>query len=282
MGLLSGLLGSSSKSSSTASAQTDNRRVLGDGSSSLEVSGQGKVNSGVLVDGYGNTSNVSSYSLSVMSDQGAMDTAARLAEAAGLVADRATSGALTLSAQSLGLASDALYANGRAMKDGLDFGHAALDIAGASMDRATAGAFGFGGAALTDALDFTRTSNAQAFSFGDTAVSAVGDAVTGALGFGRDALSGAFGAVETGQAGAYRLVDNTVGNAFGLVQSQAESSAANLRGIYETALDAIGVSNARLGDAYADSQGRGALTDKMLMLAIGGAMLIAAISISRN
>ena len=269
MGLL---FGNSSKESKTDSYQTDNRRVLGDGSASFELSGQAKINDGVMVDGYGNTLNSTSFS--VMTDQGAMDTAARIAEMAGVVADRATSGAYTLSSDALGLAGDALYSNGRATRDALDYGHAVLDIAGASMDRATAGALGFGSGALADTLAANRTSLAQSFAFGNDAMDKAGAAVSDALRFGLDTVDGAISAVTDSQAGSFRLVDNVVDNVF----ARADSEASSLRSIYESALSAVGTANAKLGDAYADSQGRGALTDKIMMLAIGGALLVAALA----
>lgn len=86
------------------------------------------------------------------------------------------------------------------------------------------------------------------------------------------------GALDFGES-AMGMVDSVVGNAVDVIARRAGEESDSLRSIYESALGAMNTGNARLGDAYADAQGRGALTDKMLMLAIGGAVLIAIFAI---
>lgn len=287
MGLLGNLLGSSSKSSSTSTAQTDNRRVLGDGAMSLEISGQGKSNSGgVLVDGYGNTSNVTS--VSVTSDLGAIQAAQAIAaEAArmgGAVADSALSGAFHFGSDSLGLAADAMDANALALSRSLDFGANAMDYA--------TGAFGSAltanGKATADALGFGETAMAGSLRTAGNALDSAFSSMLEALGFGRSAMSNvgaawgnATASADASRDSAFRVVDSVVGNAVDVISDRANAESSALRSIYETALGQINTSNARLGDAYADSQGRGALTDKMLMLAIGGAFLIAVMAVRK-
>lgn len=271
--LLGSLLGggSSTKTSSTASNQTDNRRVLGDGALSLEISGQGKSNSGgVLVDGYGNTSNVTSTSVSITSDLGAIAAAQAIAADAarmgGAVADSALSGAFHFGSDSLGLAADAMDANAVALSRSLDFA-----------GNQTAEALGFGQSAMSGSLKTAGNALDSAFS-----------SMLEALGFGRSAMSNvgtawgnATASADASRDSAFRLVDSVVGNAVDVISDRANAESSALRSIYETALGQINTSNARLGDAYADSQGRGALTDKMLMLAIGGAVLIAVMAVRK-
>lgn len=93
------------------------------------------------------------------------------------------------------------------------------------------------------------------------------NALNGALDFGNNAMS---------------MVDSVVSNSIDVIARRAGEESDSLRGIYNSALGAMNTVNSRLGDAYADSQGRGALTDKMLMLAIGGAVLIAVFAIKRG
>ena len=185
MGLLGGLFGGSSKSSSTSSAQTDNRRVLGDGAVSMELAGNSSL-----------TQNTT------LTDFGAIQAAQRIAQesaAAGSEVARASlAGAFNFGADAVGLSADAL---------------------------------GMGGKALTDALDFS---------------------------------SNAFG-----------VVDSVVSNAIEVIARRADEESGAMMSVYRSALDQMGVTNSRLGDAYADSQGRGAKTDVMLMMAIAGAVLIA-------
>ena len=187
MGLLGGLFGGGSKSSSTSSSQTDNRRVMGDGSASFEVSGGGSATF-------------------VQSDLGAIQAAQRMAQesaqAGAEVARSALGGAFGFGSDAVGLSADAL---------------------------------GFGAKAMTDALDFS---------------------------------SSTFG-----------LVDSVVSNAVNVVARRAGEEGDSLRSIYETALGQISSANDRLGTAYADSQGRGSLTDKMLMMAIAGAVVIAVVAV---
>lgn len=229
MGLFGGLFGSS-KASSTSSAQTDNRRVMGDGAVSMELAGNSSL-----------TQNTSSFTSNFVTatDLGAIQAAQRIAQESALagseVARASLAGAFGFGSDAVGLSADALAMGGKAVTDALDFGGNAMDYA--------SGAFG-------------------------SALASNGRATADALGFGSGAMDQAFG-----------LVDSVVSNAVDVIASRAGAESSALRSIYETALGQINTSNARLGDAYADSQGRGALTDKMLMVAIGGAVLIAVMAV---
>lgn len=224
MGLLGGLFGGSSKSSSTSSTQTDNRRVMGDGAVSVELAGNSSLTQ--------NTTNNTT-----LTDFGAIQAAQRIAQGSALagseVARASLAGAFGFGSDAVGLSADALAMGGKALTDALDFGGNAMDYA--------SGAFG-------------------------AALASNGRATADALGFGQSAFG---------------LVDSVVSNTVDVIASRANAESASLRSIYETALGQINGANARLGDAYADSQGRGALTDKMLMLAIGGAVLIAVMAVRK-
>lgn len=198
----------------------------------------------------------------------------------------------------------ALASNGRATSDALGFGQSvssdALRTAGNAMDAglsAVLDALGFGRTAMDGVSDAWGDSTAQALGFGRTAMDgalsgvsdAWGDSTAQALGFGRAAMAGVSDAWRYSAASAdysrdqaFGLVDSVVSNAVDVIASRANAESASLRSIYETALGQINGTNARLGDAYADSQGRGALTDKMLMLAIGGAMIVALMAVRKG
>lgn len=88
--------------------------------------------------------------------------------------------------------------------------------------------------------------------------------------------------VDSSQARAFSLVDSTVGNsiyeignifsgALGILQSD-QAAVSKAYGSAQTSVDAA---NTSLANAYSDSQGRGAFTDKLLLAAIVGACVIA-------
>lgn len=109
-------------------------------------------------------------------------------------------------------------------------------------DRATAGAFNFG----KDALRLSERGLSEAFNFG-------GDAVTSALNFGRATTAAALDASD---------------NAFDRALDYSASAT-------RSALDNLQSTQRLVTTAYADAKGRGALTDKILIGAIGAVALVA-------
>lgn len=293
MGLLGGLFGGSSKSSSTSSAQTDNRRVMGDGAVSVELSGSSRLNTGVLLDGRGNslTQNTSNFTsnFTTTTDFGAIQAAQRIAQESALagseVARASLAGAFGFGSDAVGLSADALAMGGKALTDALDFGGNAMDYASGAFGSALAS----NGRATADALGFGQSVSNDAMRTAGNAVDSAVSAVLEALGFGRTAMAGVSDAWRYSTASAdfsrdqaFGMVDSVVSNAVEVIADRATAESASMRSIYETALGQINGTNARLGDAYADSQGRGALTDKMLMLAIGGAMIVALMAVRKG
>lgn len=128
---------------------------------------------------------------------------------------------------------------------------------------------------LNRAMKSVDLTTGEAFAFG-------GDALTGALGFGKTALT---------------MAGNTVSDALGLIDSQSTRNASLLGNAYsdliasqDTAvgkvltyggnltnrvLDATAATENLVKDAYADAKGRGALTDKIMIGAIAAMALVA-------
>lgn len=117
----------------------------------------------------------------------------------------------------------------------------------------------------------TNTLDGGAFNFGGKVLDANGEALNGAFGFGGKALQFAGNVADSamGLAGqsagfvtqtARDAMDNNLqilGAAFG-----ANDAA------YSKAYDSLANSSNMVATAYADAKGRGALTDKMIMLAV--------------
>lgn len=123
------------------------------------------------------------------------------------------------------------------------------DVAMRAMDNtltATQDALLFGSDAMRQSYTFSTGVNQQAFSFANSANSAASSAQSAALGSAQSSMNRAFefGANQTG-----------------------------------VALDSLSQSANMIKDAYADAKGRGALTDWMLMGAIGLAGVVAIFAI---
>lgn len=287
MGLLGALFGDSTKSSTTSSAQTDDRKILDNGSQTFQLSGQAKTNgAGMLLDGNNNrnTFNSNEYSsttnFSTVTDFGAvknaMSVAAESAMYAGRVADSVSSNALAFG-------SDALVFAGTGLSHTLDFASSTLDLAGQVQGKAVAGAFGFGSDLVAQSLDANRAAAKDAFGFGLDSMAYVSDAYDGstgkALNFGSDLFGQSLASADTSRSQALGLVDSVVSDSLGYLFDSASKSRTDSIGLVNGALSQVKSATDMLGNAYADSQGRGALTDKILMVAIAGAMLIAVFAV---
>lgn len=168
--------------------------------------------------------------------------------------------ALDLGGQAIGAASSALdssltFANNNASR-AYDF---STDIAGQAFDAnrfTTSAAFDFGTDALQGALSANTASTAQAFNFGNDALSAADTAFAGALSFGRTALD----ANDNAYSGAMSFARGALNSVLGNVQSTQQLTA----------------------NAYNDAKGRGALTDKIIIGAIGAMALVALIAVRKG
>lgn len=203
-------MSSSRSSTSQATSQVDNRRVIGEGGVSAENS----------------TVNVL--------DGGAIGSAFQFAGAAGGqaygFANQALGFAQQQGDQAFGLAGQAMDQVSASQARVLDFGTDALSAAVGANDRARTQAFDFGADALSAAVGASDRARAQAFDFG-------ADALGAAFAFGKTANTQA---------------------------QDAMSATANL-----------------VKDAYADAKGRGALTDKMIMVAIAAMALVAFMAVKK-
>lgn len=274
MGSSGGGINNGAKVSTTASEMTDARSVLGNGAASNSGAGSVTV--------FNSTSSVDPETI-----KASLQYAAYAAEQGAQVASGALSGAFLFGTDALGLSADAISANGKALSDSLDFGSNAVDLAvGGVSDAyrtATVNALDFGGNAMDMAMSGVKASNVNALNFGgdvfNGALGGIGDALVKALGFGSSALSNSLASSDTSRSQAFGLVDSVVSNSIGLMEDQAAAYRKDTASLVDKALAQVTGATDMLGNAYADSQGRGAYTDKMLMLAIGGAVLIAAAAI---
>jgi len=148
-------MSSSRSSSSQATSQTDNRRVIGEGGVSAE------------------NSNVSITHNTL--DNGAINAAFNYGNAAG--------------AQALSFGSDAIGLAGSVVDRGFNFGNAALDFG----SDALAGAFDFGETAMRQAADAQRDAYNGALGFANTTVTKAVNSIDNALAFGETALGKALG-----------------------------------------------------------------------------------------
>ena len=189
-------------------------------------------------------------------DGGAIGSAFQFAGASGGqaygFANQALGFARQQGGQAFGLAGQAMDQVSASHARVLDFGADALTAAVGASDRARTQAFDFGADSLSGALGFGDAQNARVLDFG-------ADSLSGALGFGdaQNARVLDFGADALSAAFAFGKTANT--------QAQdAMSATANL-----------------VKDAYADAKGRGALTDKMIMVAIAAMALVAFMAVKK-
>lgn len=292
MSLLGLLVGNGGKTSSTSSSQTDDRKILDNGSQTFQLSGQAKTNGdGLLLDGNNNRNDLSfsTTNFNTVTDLGALKTASDIATESArqgaLVAAGALSGGFHFGSDALGLSADAIGANQKALTDALDFGGNAMDYAsgafGSALDangRTTSNALGFAEGAMNrattaqgNALDAGLSSLLEALGFGRTAMTNTADA-----------WGNAYASADASRNSAFSLVDSVVGNSVSLLEDQFNKSRTDSASLVDKVLGQVQGATNMLGNAYADSQGRGALTDKMLMVAIGGAVLIAVAAVWRK
>jgi len=148
-------MSSSRSSTSQATSQTDNRRVIGEGGVSAENS----------------TVSITHNAL----DNGAISGAFNYANAAG--------------AQALSFGSDALGLADSVVDRGFAFGNAALDFG----SDALSGAIGFGEAAMRQAADAQANAYNGALGFASNTVTKTINSLDNALAFGESALGKALG-----------------------------------------------------------------------------------------
>lgn len=150
----------------------------------------------------------------------------------------------------------ALDTNLSVTNSALNFGSDALSFGGKALDTSSK--------AFTQSLDFADNTVGNAFKFGDAQVTkslnASSDAFNSALGFAAGAESKAF---------------NTASDAIGSASNAMAAALAFGGKQTATALDSLNTSANLINSAYADAKGRGALTDKILMVAIAGALFVA-------
>ena len=197
-----------------------------------------------LTDSGNTTTNYNSTTL----DGGSIDMAGRTALAA------------------LNLGGYAIDANTSTLKTGFDFGTKTLNSSIGSIADTVKGAFNFSNAAADRAT--AAAADAQAGAFGFAAQSAANAAATQSDAFGFAAQSAAQTAAAQRQAADYIYGNTQDALAYGKYETGA-------------ALDSLNTSAGMVATAYADAKGRGALTDKIMMLAIAGAALVAFAAVRR-
>lgn len=156
------------------------------------------------------------------------------------------------------------------------------------------------GGAIGHALDSTNKTVATAFDFGTHALGFGSDALntvtknnTAALNFAGDTVSTAFSAQDKLTTKTLNFADSTVNEALGFAQDaqnrsmtatsdalssakDAFASALSFGGKQTAAaVDSLNQTENLVSAAYADAKGRGALTDKIMMVAIAGALFVA-------
>jgi hypothetical protein len=165
----------------------------------------------------------------------------------------------------------------------------ALRLAGGVLDAGinsinvnNAKAFNFGSDALSGGLDFAKDSNTKAFNFGSEAIAANTGLVSGIykfadkqtskdLSFGTDLFSGALSFAQNANTQAHNDQQNSLATAENAMGAALKYGASQTAG----ALDSLNTSADLVKNAYADAKGRGAMTDYLLMAAIGVAGLVA-------
>jgi hypothetical protein len=137
-----------------------------------------------------------------------------------------------------------------------------------------------------NAIDANTSTLKTGFDFGSktltNSINAISDSVNASLAASSAAQARASAAAESAQANAYGFASQSAAQS-ATAQRQAldavlnNTSDALAYGKYETgaALDSLNTSASMVATAYADAKGRGALTDKIMMLAIAGAALVA-------
>ena len=156
------------------------------------------------------------------------------------------------------------------------------------------------GGAIGHAFDSTNKTVDSAFDFGTHALGFGSDAlrsnnaaVTSSLNFAADTVSTAFGAQDKLTTKTLNFAGDTVGQSLSFAQSAQNKTMSafgdalsSAQGAFASALSFGGKQTAAAVDslnqtenlvaaAYNDAKGRGALTDKILMVAIAGALFVA-------
>lgn len=153
-----------------------------------------------------------------------------------------------------------------AISDAFKFGNNALDFAGNTVDRSLQ----FAERNTNRVLDFAGTSQERSYAFATAANNRAASAIAQA---GADSM--AFAAQTSAQ--------STAAQRAALEVAQGSMSEALAFGGRQTAvaLDSLNGSANLVKDAYSDAKGRGALTDKILMVAIAMAGVIAFTAVKR-
>ena len=247
----------SNSESSAATTSTDNRRVIGEGGVSNESGTVNYTSIRNTLDG-GAIDGAFGFSKDVFN--GAMDGVARNNVAA-----------FNFGSDALGFAGQALDNNGKTTAAAFSFGSDALGFGQDAMGRvsaAGAAALDFGSDALASAFGFGDRTSARAFDFGTDAMAgafASNDRASArATDFATDALGGAFGFGKTAFAGALNTVDGALASNDSMLARALGYGAL----ITDDALSNLQATQNLTKDAFADAKGRGALTDKMMIVAI--------------
>lgn len=122
----------------------------------------------------------------------------------------------------------------------------------------------------TQAFDAIDSATAGAFNFGDSLAKLFGSQVNANAGRAFDTVDGAIGAVGKANTGALSFADSVTGGALSFAKtalSQASDAQAKATDLVAT--------------AYNDAKGRGALTDKIILAAIAGSVVIAVLALRK-
>jgi hypothetical protein len=303
---------SSSKSSqSNAQTYTDNRAVLGEGA--LYANNGASISNYVLDGGAvaGALNTVNSVFNRAMS--GSSQTGAQAfnfgSDALGFGSDvvgkfgQVTGQAFNFGSDALGTV-DSLTRN--TTGQAFNFGSDALGTVDSLTRNTTSQAFNFGsdalafggdvvgkfGQATTQALNF----GSDALAFGGDVVGKFGQAATQALNFGSDALGTVDSLTRNTTSQAFNFGSDALASATDQVNkatSQALNFGSDALGFGDRAFDLIGDGLGRVLDttadtqqlvanAYNDAKGRGAMTDKILIATVIGALIVAAMAVKKG
>ena len=259
-------MSNSDSSPSSDTTSTDSRKVLGENSTFAD-NGANSGNTSNLSTAWtdASTSNLST----AWADNSNTDNSNHLSTAwsdnstsnlSTSWADNSTNTTNVLDGGSIALAGQSVIAGNIDTAAALGFGTKAIDSS-----------LGFGAGALADSLAASNDALTKSISFANAADSRANAAAAASAADAAAARSDAFGFAASAAARA----DNVQQNALDVVAGNTADALAY--GKWETgaALDSLNTSAGMVATAYADAKGRGALTDKIMMLAIAGAALVA-------
>lgn len=140
-----------------------------------------------------------------------------------------------------------------------------------SVDNAVTGL----GSVASKAFNFADTSQANAFDFGQTLAKLFGSQVNTSAGRALDS-------VDNATAAAIGATSKATASAFDLVDSLGARETSFLRGVMDQQNEATKGITQLVANAYNDAKGRGAMTDTLMLVAIGGAVAVAIFALQRR